>query len=112
MPLACDSGLNLSRVGRSSVWLRHRKAGSGLALQQRQQILLLLLCVPESQQKLHVASIGSTAVENLHKRLDCEQSLVVEIVTSESHGKAPIMRAARQYLIHTFKTKIVEVLNG
>lgn len=31
-----------------------------------------------------------------------EQSFVVKIVTSESHGKAPIMRAARQYLIHTF----------
>lgn len=31
-----------------------------------------------------------------------EQSFVVETVTSESHGKAPIMRAARQYLIHTF----------
>jgi hypothetical protein len=36
--------------------------------------------------------------------LDPEISTIVDMkmVTSESHGKAPIIRAARQYLINTF----------
>jgi hypothetical protein len=63
--LAPHRGLQIGRVGRGHVGLRHRKRRADLAVQRRQQPLRALCRCGEAVQQLHVAGVGRAAVEHL-----------------------------------------------
>ena len=63
-----DGGLDVRRVRRGDRRLRHQKGRADLAIHQRAQPLLLLLAGAVALQHLHVAGVGSGAVEHLRRK--------------------------------------------
>ena len=83
-----DARLQIGRVARRDVGLRHGKGASDLALKQGAQPTPALLRRGKQMQQLHVAGVGCAAVEDFrgpgHASHDLGQRRVVQIAQAQT----------------------------
>mmetsp|Transcript_33357 Transcript_33357/g.99573 ORF Transcript_33357/g.99573 Transcript_33357/m.99573 type:complete len:619 (-) Transcript_33357:565-2421(-) len=95
--LPLDARLHVRRVRARALRLRHRKARADLSAQQRLQPRLLLLARAKVREELHVARVGSGAVEHLGAPLVAAHQLRERRVVERAQpGPLPDLGAAWQ----------------